>query len=41
MSSPLEVGTAFVTAAWVGGFALAAVALQRSGRLGGGGGDAP
>ena len=42
MSSPLEVGTAFVTAAWVGGFALAAVALQRSGRLGGGGGgDSP
>jgi hypothetical protein len=32
----LEVGTAFVTAAWVAGFGMAALALQRSGRLGGG-----
>jgi hypothetical protein len=39
-TSPIEVGTAFVSAAWVGGFALAAVALQKSGRLGGGGDDA-
>jgi hypothetical protein len=35
--SPLELGTAFVAAGWVGAFALAAAALQSSGRLGGGG----